>query len=77
MRHLTLTKTERHLLREVDSIPDKVVGWSLLKMTAGRSLSPVGFTRVMDRMLRRNLLARNDGTVTLTFAGMQALKEAV
>lgn len=74
MRDLTLTKTERFLLTEVDSVPDKVVGWSLLKMTAGRKLSSVGYNRVMDRMLRRNLLARDYDKVTLTFAGMQALK---
>jgi hypothetical protein len=75
MRDLTLTKSERFLLNEVDSVPDKVVGWSLLKMTAGRHLTNTGYSRIMDRLLRRNMLARDEGTVTLTFAGMCALKE--
>jgi hypothetical protein len=75
MKDLTLTKTERFLLNEVDSVPDKVVRWSMLR-TCARQLSGVGFSRVMDRLLRRNLLARDDNTVALTFAGMQALRAA-
>lgn len=73
----TLTKSERFVLNEVDSVPDKAVRWSLLRMSVtARDLSPVGFSRVMDRLLNRNLLSRTDDGVTLTYSGMRALKEA-
>lgn len=73
MKDLTLTKTERFLLNEVDSVPDKVVRRSILRFSA-RHLTIVGFRRVVDKMVNRNLLAQNDdGTVTITFGGMQAL----
>lgn len=73
MKDLKLTTSERFLLNEVDSTPDKVVRWSLLRHAA-RHMTCAGFSRVVDKMLRRNLLARNDGDLALTFAGMQALK---
>lgn len=72
---LTLTRSERFLLNEVDSVPDKVVRWSMLRQSA-RHMTCAGFSRVMGKMLRRNLLARDYDTVTVTFKGMQALKEA-
>lgn len=73
-RVLTLTKSERFLLNEVDSVPNKIVRWSLLRMSA-RDLSPTGFSRVMDRLLDRSLLARDHDNVTLTYSGMRALKD--
>ncbi|WP_333702922.1 hypothetical protein [Sphingobium yanoikuyae] len=73
MRDLSLTRSERFLLNEVDSVPDKVVRWTTLRQAA-RHMTCLGFSRVVDKMLRRNLLARDRDAVTLTFAGMQALK---
>lgn len=73
MTDLTLTTSERFLLNEVDSVPDKTVRWSALRHAA-RHLTSAGFSRVIDRMQRRNLLAREDANVGLTFKGMRALK---
>ena len=75
MRDLALTASERFLLREVDSAPDKVVRHSLLRMAA-RHMTLAGFDRVVSKMERRDLLARNGGTLTITFKGMQALGAA-
>lgn len=75
MRDLSLTKSERFLLNEVDSVPDKVVRWSLLSRAPHR-LTVRGFSRVIDGLLRRNLLSRNYDTVTLTWNGILALREA-
>lgn len=76
MKDLTLTRSERFLLNEVDSVPDKVVRYSMLLQCA-RHMTPLGFSRVVDKMMRRNLLARGDGgDLTITFAGMQALRGA-
>ena len=70
-----LTKTERFLLNEVDSVPDKVVSANILRHAA--RLTPRGFGAVLNRMYDRNLLGRtDDGRVTLTFGGMQAMRAA-
>lgn len=75
MTDLTLTKSERFLLNEVDSVPDKAVRFSMLRVTGG--LSPAGFSRVMERLLDRSLLTRcDDDKVTLTYSGMRALESA-
>lgn len=69
----TLTKTERFVLNEVDSVPDKVVSADMVRRAC--RLTPVGFRRVLDKMLERNLLGRtHDGRVTLTFGGMRAMR---
>lgn len=70
-----LTKSEVFLLNEVDSMPDKVVDFSALRR-APHGLLPTGFARVIDRMVRKNLLARDYGNVTITFSGMCALRDA-
>ncbi len=71
----TLTKSERFLLNEVDSVPDKNVNWSLLRQCArAGGLTVTGFSRVADKLLRQNLLTRDYDRVHLTFKGMQALK---
>lgn len=71
-----LTAAERHLLREVDSVPDKVVSVNILRL-ASRHLTPRGFSRVLSSMVDRNLLGHTDDKwdhVTLTFGGMQAMR---
>jgi len=66
-----LTASERFLLGEVDRAPDKTVRLAALRGSA-RHMTNAGFWRVVNKMLRRNLLARNFDTVTMTFAGMKA-----
>jgi hypothetical protein len=75
MTQTTLTKSERFVLNEVDSCPDKVASPSSVRYAA--RLTPVGFRRVLDRMVNRNLLGWTDGrNLTLTFGGMQAMRAA-
>jgi len=69
----TLTKTERFVLNEVDSCPDKVASPYLVQRAA--RLTTAGFRRVVDRMTGRNLLGwTDDRDLTLTFGGMQAMR---
>ena len=73
-----LTATERHLLREVESIPDKIVSVTMLRHS-GRHLSARGFKIVVNRLIDRNLLVHQDdnfGTLCLTFSGLLSLREA-
>lgn len=75
MTKTDLTAAEKHLLREVDSVPDKAVSIGILRQ-ACRHLSPHGFDRVLGKMVDRNLLGHTDDSwlaVTLTFGGMQAM----
>lgn len=72
MNDLSLTRSERFLLNEVDSVPDKTVRWSMLRQSA-RHMTCAGFSRVVDKMMRRNLLARDGDTLALTYKGMKAL----
>lgn len=73
-----LTKSERFLLNEVDSCPDKVARVSGLRQAAvaGRDgLTYRGFSTVLRRLEDGNLLGRTDeGHLALTFAGMMAMR---
>lgn len=73
-----LTKSERFLLNEVDSCPDKVARLAGLRQAAvaGRNgLSYRGFSTVLQRLEDGNLLGRTDtGDLTLTFGGMTAMR---
>lgn len=71
MQHLT--KTERFLLNEVDSCPDKVASRSALRSAA--RLTPAGFARVADRMINNRLVAPvGAGQLSLTVGGMSAMR---
>lgn len=68
-------KTEKFILNEVDSAPNKAVRPELIRRAANLTL--VGFRRVLDRMIERNWLGRTPhGEITLTFGGMQAMRAA-
>lgn len=69
-----LTASQRFLLNEVDSMPDKIVRTMILRQTA-RHMTDAGFYRVVDKMVRLRLLAREADKVTITFGGQQALVE--
>lgn len=76
----SLTASERFILSEVDSVPDKVVSVDLLRRTGGRHLTRRGYQTVVNRLVDRSLLGRVDGDfgkVTLTFSGMRSLRAQV
>lgn len=75
MTDLTLTASEKFLLGEVCSMPDKKVGRSFLRHSA-RHMTNAGYMRVMDKMERRLLLTRTGegDEVTLTFNGLRAAR---
>lgn len=75
MTELALTATEKFLLGEVFSMPDKKVGLHDLRRSA--RLTVAGFRRVTNKMEQRQLLVRTgDGDeVTLTFTGLRAARE--
>lgn len=73
MKDLSLTVSEKFLLREVDSCPDKIVQRSILRISA-RHLTNRGFSIVVNRMLDRNLFGRDGDKITITFSGLQALR---
>lgn len=72
MTALTLTAGERSVLRAIDEAPEKRAPWSALPKKS--DLTPRGFAIVATRMIRRSLIARNGSDLTITFAGMRALK---
>lgn len=72
-----LTKTEKFMLNEVDSCPDKTA--SLGSLRSACPLTPQGFRRLTVKMTESNLLAWADhadlgSALTLTFGGMMAMR---
>lgn len=69
-----LTASERFLLNEIDSVPDKIVRRLTLRQSA-RHMTDAGFHRVILKMVRRSLVAlAPDDKVTITYSGMKSLE---
>jgi hypothetical protein len=70
-----LTRGERFILNEIDSVPDKIASANVLRIAT--KFTPRGFRTVINRMVDNRQIARtDDGRITITFGGMQALKAA-
>lgn len=69
-----LTKTERYLLNEIDSCPDKVARLTALRIAS--RLTWRGFRTVINRMIDRHLIAHTEEfeRLTITFGGRRALR---
>jgi hypothetical protein len=75
MNDLNLSDSEKFLLGEICSMPDKSVSRSFLRHSA-RHLTNTGFRRVMDKMDRRSLVGftGQHDVVTLTYKGLCAAR---
>lgn len=73
MLNTSLTKNERRILDVVNSAPEKVVRTDVVRRSVG--LTPRGLNTVLDRIVRRGLVAYvAGGLVTITFGGMRAVR---
>lgn len=73
-----LTKTERHLLVEVDSCPDKTATLGALRAAFRRHLTDRGFTTVLNRMVDARLVGwTEDRSVALTWKGFRVLSDSL
>lgn len=73
-RPALLTPSERHILQEVDSTPEKAARATLLQ--ACTPLTQSGFHRVLNKLIRRGLVDRRGALIAISAAGATALAGA-
>ena len=75
MAQTSLTRTERFILNEIESVPNEIVSSNLVRLAA--QMTEADYARVMGRLTKRGLATRvevdEESMVEITWGGKRAL----